>query len=74
VGALVGKIDGNVPFVVERQLCFIPASSGELMLSMNDAPGTFGNNLGTMRVQIATFPTPSIPNRINLRPQDCMGR
>jgi hypothetical protein len=71
VGALIGKIGENAPFVIERQLCFIPAATGELMLSMNDLPGAFGNNVGSMHVQIARWPASSIPNRVQLQPQAC---
>lgn len=56
-GALVARIGANAPFVVGRQLCFIPSAPGELMLSMNDVPGTFDNNLGTMYVRIARSPS-----------------
>lgn len=71
VGALVGRIGTNGPFVIERQLCFIPAASGELQLQMNDLPGAFGNNSGVMRVQIAKSPASSIPKRVHLQPQEC---
>jgi hypothetical protein len=74
IGALVGRIGGNAPFVIERQLCFIPAAPGELTLSMNDSPGTFGNNAGVMHVQVATWPSTSIPRRINLQAQECRAR
>jgi hypothetical protein len=60
VGALVAKIGDNAAFVVEDQLCFIPNVSGELMLSMNDIPGAFGNNVGVMNVQIDSRPLSSI--------------
>jgi hypothetical protein len=43
----------RITFVIERQFCFIPAASGELMLSMNGEPGTFENNAGVMHVRIA---------------------
>lgn len=41
VGALIGRIGTNPPFVVGKQLCFIPSTAGDLMLSMNDDPGAF---------------------------------
>jgi hypothetical protein len=72
VGALVGKIGNNSPFLIERQLCFIPGASGELMLQMNDDPGAFDNNLGKMHVQIKKWEgSKSIPDRIGLYPQAC---
>jgi hypothetical protein len=75
VGALIGKIGTNAPFLVERQLCFIPGAAGELMLSMNDDPGAFGNNVGKMYVQILEWTgTGSTPDRIDLNPQACRPR
>lgn len=74
VGALVGRIGANAPFVVERQLCFIPAASGELMLSMNDDPGAFANNVGAMSVQVVKLPASSIPRRVQLQPHECRVR
>jgi hypothetical protein len=71
IGALIGKIGVNSPFLIERQLCFIPGAFGELMLSMNDSPGTFGNNFGTMHVQVVKWTASSIPDRINLNPKAC---
>jgi len=55
-GALIGRIGDNGAFLIEDFLCFIPAASGELRLQMNDRPGTFGNNAGTMKVQITMQP------------------
>jgi hypothetical protein len=52
IGALIGKIDNNGTFLIENSLYFIPVSSGELLLQMNDEPGTFGNNDGFIEVQI----------------------
>lgn len=71
VGALIARMGGNAPFVLGRQLCFIPVAAGELSLSMNDAPGTFGNNIGVMRVQVARWPASAIPQNINMKPQEC---
>jgi hypothetical protein len=70
-GALVGRIGGNAPFVVGQRLCFIPSAPGELMLSMNDLPATFDNNLGAMHVQVVTWASASIPERIDMQPQQC---
>lgn len=74
VGALIAKIGTNSPFLVEKQLCFIPGAAGELMLSMNDDPGTFGNNLGSMNVQITQWSGTRIPGRIDLNPRACAPR
>jgi hypothetical protein len=48
--------------------------SGELMLQMNDDPGTFGNDLGSLQVQIARWASPGIPDRIDLNPRACAPR
>ena len=62
VGALIGKIgDTGLAFPIEHALCFLVAPTpgdpaglpGELLLSMNDASGTFDNNAGASRVAIA---------------------
>jgi hypothetical protein len=61
-------------FVIERQFCFIPAAPGELMLSMNDEPGTFENNAGVMHVRSAMWPSPSLPRHLNPQAQECRTR
>jgi hypothetical protein len=66
VGALIGRIGQNPPFVVETGLCFIPTVSGQLMLSMNDNPGAFGNNAGYVRAAIAIWPASVRADRIRL--------
>ena len=71
LGALVGKISTNVTFIVGPQLCFVPQATGELMLSMNDEPGAFANNGGSVRVQVAKWPAASIPERVMMAPQLC---
>jgi hypothetical protein len=71
IGALVGRIGTNFPFLVRRQICFIPRTTGELRLSMNDQPGTYGNNSGSLKVQVTTWPAAAIPPRVDLRPQRC---
>lgn len=71
-GALIGRIGTNGPFLIEKQLCFVPSSSGELSLSMNDEPGTFGNNRGSMHVQIVKWADYRwAPGRIQLDPRSC---
>lgn len=31
-GALIGRIGSNAPFLIEKQLCFLPGAAGELRL------------------------------------------
>lgn len=74
-GALIGKIGTNAPFLIEKQLCFIPSTTGELRLQMNDEPGAFDNNRGSMHVQIVKWADFRwVPDRINLDPQACKSR
>jgi hypothetical protein len=74
-GALIGRIGTNAPFLIEKQLCFIPAAAGELRLQMNDEPGAFGNNRGSMQVQIVKWADSRwAPARIRLDPQACKSR
>jgi hypothetical protein len=74
-GALVGKIGTSAPFLIEKQLCFIPGAPGELSLSMNDEPGTFNDNLGSMQVQIVKWADVRwAPNRVHLEPEACKSR
>ena len=74
-GALVGKIGTNAIFLIEKQLCFIPAATGELLLSMNDEPGAFANNRGSMQVQIVKWADYRwAPGRIRLDPQACKSK
>ena len=74
VGALIGRIGGNPPFVIGKQLCFIPSTAGQLMLSMNDDPGTFANNTGYLRVAIGSWPASTPPDRIHAQPPSCRAR
>ena len=74
-GALIGKIGANAPFLIEKQLCFIPAAPGELSLSMNDEPGAFGNNRGALQVQIVKWADLRwAPRHIRLDPRACESR
>jgi hypothetical protein len=73
-GALIGRIGGNAPFVIGKQLCFIPSTSGQLMLSMNDLPDAFGNNDGRLRVAISTWPASTPVARIGAQPPSCRRR
>lgn len=67
IGALVGRIDAHYPFLIREQTCFIPRVSGQLVLGMNDAPGTYGNNEGSLRVRVEKWPVYSRPERIVLK-------
>lgn len=71
-GALIGKIGANAPFLIEKRLCFMPSASGELSLQMNDEPGAFDNNRGSMHVQIVKWTDARwAPDRIELDPWAC---
>jgi hypothetical protein len=74
-GALIGRIGDNAPFLIENRLCFIPGAAGELRLSMNDEPGAFDNNRGSMHVQIVKWADYRwAPDRISLDPRSCKAR
>lgn len=74
-GALIGRIGTNAPFLIEKQLCFIPGATGELRLQMNDEPGTFANNRGSMQVQIVKWADYRwASDRIRLDPQACKSK
>lgn len=73
IGALVGRIDDNYPFLIRHQTCFIPKVSGQLVLSMDDAPGTYGNNDGSLRVRVKKWPAYARPERIVLK-EGCPSR
>jgi hypothetical protein len=49
-GALMSRIGGNAPFLIEKQRCFVPGASGELRLQMNDETGAFDRPLATSRL------------------------
>jgi hypothetical protein len=71
-GSLIGQIGTNAPFLIEKELCFVPGASGELRLSMNDEPGTFGDNRGSMHVQILRWADYRwAPGRVHLEPRSC---
>lgn len=52
VGSLIGRIGSGTPFFIGTEISFVANSEGHLQLSMNDAVGTFGNNEGSLTVQI----------------------
>lgn len=52
IGTLLGRIGDGVPFALGSQRCFVSKRAGLLAFEINDAPGTFGNNLGSLLVQV----------------------
>ncbi|WP_158206642.1 LecA/PA-IL family lectin [Pseudoduganella flava] len=73
IGALVGKIGPeSYRFLIRHQTCFVPKITAELLLAMDDAPGTYGNNDGYLRVQVVKQPaTWPLPNRVKMNPEMC---
>ena len=52
VGTLLGRIGDGTPFPIGERLGLLVLSEGRLRLSMNDVPGAFANNQGSLRVRI----------------------
>ncbi len=52
VGTLVGRIGEGRPFPIGDRLGLLVLRDGRLWLSMNDVPGHFANNRGSLRVRI----------------------
>jgi hypothetical protein len=52
VGALIGRIGNGSPFYIGVSHTFRSPNSGLLQLSMNDVPGSFGDNSGALTVNI----------------------
>lgn len=71
VGALVGRIGPNAPFLIRQQACFVPRTAGELGLSMDDVSGAFGNNRGSLRVLVGKWPVSALPQRVSLDARVC---
>lgn len=55
VGALIGRIGRRRPFFIGTRLEFVSSVSGILELSMNDIPGGFSDNSGSLQVHIRAF-------------------
>jgi tetratricopeptide (TPR) repeat protein len=55
IGALIGKI-GNEVFLVGENYSGSAPASGKLLLSINDVPGTFGDNSGVVNVHVSYSP------------------
>lgn len=61
LASLVGKI-GKTTFVIGARNGFVASEDGQVFLSINDTPGTFGDNQGEMRVTITRAPrAPVVP-------------
>ena len=56
VGTLLGRIGDGRPFPIGERLGLLARSEGMLWLSMNDVPGQFANNRGSLRVRIEVVP------------------
>jgi hypothetical protein len=56
--ALIGKIGEGPPFLIGNGIKLIADRSAVLYLRMNDAPGGFGNNEGTVTVRITGDSSP----------------
>ncbi len=52
IGALIGCIGNEAPFVVGERFKGVARATGPLRLGMNDATGTYSNNSGHIRVII----------------------
>jgi hypothetical protein len=52
VGVLLGRVGGSAPFILGSSTVFVAEGDGFLQFSMNDDRGTYGNNLGEVRVQV----------------------
>ncbi|HBW58641.1 MAG TPA: hypothetical protein DEF27_12895 [Oscillatoriales bacterium UBA8482] len=51
-GSLIGQIGNSQPFAIGSNLTFVAANDGWLYLSMNDKPGTFNDNQGSLNVTV----------------------
>ncbi|VXD17855.1 hypothetical protein PL8927_600144 [Planktothrix serta PCC 8927] len=51
-GSLIGRIGNSQPFAIGSNLTFVAANDGWLYLSMNDKPGTFNDNQGSLNVTV----------------------
>jgi len=52
VGVLQGRVGEGAPFVLGSSTVFVADCDGFLQFSMTDDGGTYGNNLGEVRVQV----------------------
>ena len=56
VGTLIGKVGGSI-FPIGRRVSVVAQDSGTLLLQMNDIAGGYGDNAGSLNVQISTGST-----------------
>ena len=67
VGTLLGRIGDGRPFPIGENLGLLALRAGPLLLSMNDVPGHFANNKGSLEVRIelhsAAKPRPTAAGR-----------
>lgn len=59
VGTLLGRIGDGRPFPIGERLGLVALTDGQLWLTMNDVPGEFANNKGSLRVWIEVHPRAS---------------
>lgn len=52
IGALIGRIGSGKPFLIGNQISMVAETEGQLQLSMNDAVGTYNDNIGRQEVTI----------------------
>ena len=52
VGVLLGRAGESAPFALGSSSVFVAEGDGILQFSMNDDRGTYGSNLGEVRVQV----------------------
>ena len=52
IGTLLGRIGDGRPFPIGERLGLVALGEGRLQLAMNDVPGHFANNRGSLRVRI----------------------
>jgi hypothetical protein len=52
VGSLIGRIESGYPFEIGDRTTLVAGGAGRLYLSMNDHTGMFGDNQGSLAVQL----------------------
>ncbi len=57
--SLIARIDDGTPFYVGTSFSGIASSGGVIQLSMNDVPGVFWDNSGSLSATIAVTPEPA---------------
>lgn len=64
IGALLGRIGNNPPFVIGEHLITTAEFGGELQFRINDQPEALSDNTGTLEVAVVLGPEPLIPTQI----------